>query len=484
MTSNPSITPVGASFAVIASGLTKRFGRVTAVDDVSLAIPAGGVFGLLGPNGSGKTTMLAMLAGFIRPTAGAITLLSGRGAADGQRVALSGVGALIERPIFWPYLSCRDNLKCLQGVYESTGGNAEIDDLLGEVGLGGDAARRKFRACSTGMKQRLGIAATLLGNPSLLILDEPTNGLDPAGIVEVREMIRRLANNGERTVILASHLLNEVEQVCDQVGVMARGRLLTPARWTAWARPPPVDWPSCAPPTTAAPPPCWAMPAGVSRLNRTTAWKSRLRGPGMGNQPRFGQRRRLCSRTALPERLAGGRIHGSYRRAGAGRPVTTAAVIAIGNGLRWEWFRLCRRAALWVILGLVAVAVGGVLAINRSGAKMRFPTACPYRPTDFRCWSSRYCPGSPLLGIILAAIVFGGRLRLGNPASAAGPGPGPAGRPRWSRLILPSVILAAVWIAAGYWPRWLADRRRLPGVNVLSSCRRFPPVGGRLPAGF
>ena len=226
MTSNPSITPVGAPFAVIASGLTKRFGRVTAVDDVSLAIPAGGVFGLLGPNGSGKTTMLAMLAGFIRPTAGAITLLSGRGAADGQRVALSGVGALIERPIFWPYLSCRDNLKCLQGVYESTGGNAEIDDLLGEVGLGGDAARRKFRACSTGMKQRLGIAATLLGNPSLLILDEPTNGLDPAGIVEVREMIRRLANNGERTVILASHLLNEVEQVCDQVAVLARGRLL------------------------------------------------------------------------------------------------------------------------------------------------------------------------------------------------------------------------------------------------------------------
>ncbi len=225
MTSNPPGTPAGVPFAVIASGLTKRFGRVTAVDDISLGIPAGGVFGLLGPNGSGKTTMLSMLAGFIRPTAGAITLL-GRSGADGQRAALSGVGALIERPIFWPYLSCRDNLKCLQGVYESGGGDAEIDDLLGEVGLDGDVARRKFRACSTGMKQRLGIAATLLGNPSLLILDEPTNGLDPTGIVEVRELIRRLADTGERTVILASHLLNEVEQVCDQVGVLARGRLL------------------------------------------------------------------------------------------------------------------------------------------------------------------------------------------------------------------------------------------------------------------
>ena len=222
---NSSVHRNGDEFAVIVSGLTKRFGRVTAVDDVSLAIPAGGVFGLLGPNGSGKTTMLSMLAGYINPTAGSITLLDQSGA-DGQRAALSDVGALIERPIFWPYLSCRDNLKCLQGIYASRGGHAEIDDLLATVGLDGDASRRKFRACSTGMKQRLGIAATLLGDPSLLILDEPTNGLDPAGIVEVREMIRNLSNDGQRTVILASHLLGEVEQVCDRVGVLARGRLL------------------------------------------------------------------------------------------------------------------------------------------------------------------------------------------------------------------------------------------------------------------
>ena len=211
--------------AVSVSGLTKRFGRVMAVDGVSLDIPSGGVFGLLGPNGSGKTTLLSMLSGFIRPTDGTVTLFGHDGPA-GQAQALGKVGALIERPIFWPYLSCRDNLKCLQGVYGSDGGDAEIADLLDAVNLAGDAARRKFRACSTGMKQRLGIAATLLGDPSLLILDEPTNGLDPVGIVEVRDLIHDLAANGRRTVILASHLLNEVEQVCDQVAVLQRGKLL------------------------------------------------------------------------------------------------------------------------------------------------------------------------------------------------------------------------------------------------------------------
>ena len=217
--------------AVTVSGLSKQFGRVRAVDDVTLSIPTGGVYGLLGPNGSGKTTLLSMLTGFLRPNAGTINLL-GETDPAGQRAALRRVGALIERPTFWPYLSCRDNLRCLQGIYASQGGDDEIEALLAEVNLDGDAARRKFRACSTGMKQRLGIAATLLGNPSLLILDEPTNGLDPVGIVEMRELIRRLArldssNSAEpRTIILASHLLYEVEQVCDQVGVMAKGKLL------------------------------------------------------------------------------------------------------------------------------------------------------------------------------------------------------------------------------------------------------------------
>ena len=215
--------------AVSLSGLSKSFGRVQAVDAVTLDIPAGGVYGLLGPNGSGKTTLLSMLAGFLRPTAGELVLLGQSGPA-GHRAALHNVGALIERPTFWPYLSCRDNLRCLQGSYAAgddfdLGDGSAPDDLLAAVGLDA-AAGRKFGACSTGMKQRLGIAAALLGNPALLILDEPTNGLDPAGIVEIRELIRSLASGGERTVILASHLLNEVEQVCDRVGVMAHGRLL------------------------------------------------------------------------------------------------------------------------------------------------------------------------------------------------------------------------------------------------------------------
>ena len=225
MTDAVSASSQGAVPAVSVSGLTKRFGRVTAVDDVSLDIPSGGVFGLLGPNGSGKTTLLSMLSGFIRPTDGTVSLFGHDGPA-GQAQALDNVGTLIERPIFWPYLSCRDNLKCLQGIYESDGGDGEVEDLLDAVNLGGEAARRRFRACSTGMKQRLGIAATLLGDPSLLILDEPTNGLDPVGIVEVRDLIRDLAVNGRRTVILASHLLNEVEQVCDQVAILRRGKLL------------------------------------------------------------------------------------------------------------------------------------------------------------------------------------------------------------------------------------------------------------------
>ena len=227
--SNPTTESRAPSVEV--RGLSKHFRRVRAVDNVSLSIPSGGVYGLLGPNGSGKTTLLSMLAGFLQPTAGEMTLLGESGSA-GLSHARMHLGALIERPIFWPYLSCRNNLKCLQGIYDSGTGDTEIDRLLQLVGLDGGAAERKFRACSTGMKQRLGIAATLLGDPALLILDEPTNGLDPAGIIEVRELIRALAAEDEtgpgrpRTVILASHLLNEVEQVCDHVGVMARGKLL------------------------------------------------------------------------------------------------------------------------------------------------------------------------------------------------------------------------------------------------------------------
>ena len=219
------VNNVAATPAVTFAELTKRFGRVLAVDALNLEVPAGVVYGLLGPNGSGKTTLLSMLAGFLRPASGELTLL-GRSGEAGLRQSRAEVGLLIDRPLFWPYLSCRDNLRCLQGIYGSAGGAGEIDRLLANVGLTDASQYRKFRACSTGMKARLGIAGALLGDPSMLILDEPTNGLDPTGIVEVREIIRNLAEGGRRTIILASHLLHEVEQVCDQVGVMSRGRLL------------------------------------------------------------------------------------------------------------------------------------------------------------------------------------------------------------------------------------------------------------------
>ena len=255
MTMTITTTAAAAPNAVSVSGLTKRFGRITAVDGITLDIPAGGVYGLLGPNGSGKTTFLSLQAGFLRPTAGRIALLGQTGPA-GHRSALRQTGALIERPTFWPHLTCRDNLRCLQGLYPLSGGqdyaadrrniistgadrNADraaaagrnshraiVETLLETVGMAGPFADRKFAACSTGMKQRLGIAAALLGDPTLIILDEPTNGLDPAGIVEIRALVRSLASDRRRTIILASHLLNEVEQVCDSVGVMARGRLL------------------------------------------------------------------------------------------------------------------------------------------------------------------------------------------------------------------------------------------------------------------
>ena len=204
-------------------GLTKRYGRVMAVDGLSLNVPRGRIFGLLGPNGSGKTTLMSMLLGLVRPTAGSFTLFdqaSERGGLDRQ---LHRIGALIETPSFYPYMSGRNNLAYFQGI-SGRGDPAELDSLLDQVGLSGRGGD-KFQTYSLGMKQRLGLAYTLLGDPELLVLDEPTNGMDPAGMAEVRELIRSLSGEN-RTVILSSHLLNEVEQVCDSVGILSHGRLI------------------------------------------------------------------------------------------------------------------------------------------------------------------------------------------------------------------------------------------------------------------
>lgn len=200
--------------------LTKRYGAtITAVDRVSLTIQRGEVYGLLGPNGAGKTTTLRMLLGLIRPTSGSARVL---GAAPGAAEGLARVGSLVESPAFYPYLSGHDNLRVIAGYTGAT--EARIAVSLARVELTA-RARDPYRTYSLGMKQRLGVAAALLKDPDLLILDEPTNGLDPRGIAEMRTLIRALGRD-ERAVLLSSHLLSEVEQICDRVGVIQHGRLV------------------------------------------------------------------------------------------------------------------------------------------------------------------------------------------------------------------------------------------------------------------
>ncbi|HEX5505854.1 MAG TPA: ABC transporter ATP-binding protein [Thermomicrobiales bacterium] len=204
------------------AGLTKRYGARTVVDGLDLAVRRGEVFGFLGPNGAGKTTAISMMLGLVRPAAGRIEIL-GHDTAHGFQEALAHVGAIVETPTFYPYLSGLDNLRVLAlargGVPE--GRRAEVLALVGLKGR----ERDRFGTYSLGMKQRLGIAGALLHEPDLLILDEPSNGLDPAGIVEIRNLILQLAAQGQ-TIILCSHLLAEVRQVCDRVAILAQGQVV------------------------------------------------------------------------------------------------------------------------------------------------------------------------------------------------------------------------------------------------------------------
>jgi ABC-2 type transport system ATP-binding protein len=200
--------------------LSKRYGeRILAVDDLALRVRRGEVYGFLGPNGAGKTTTLRMLLGLVRPTSGTALVL---GARPGSPQSLAHVGALIETPAFYPFLSGRDNLRVL-ARYSGTP-ETRIAPVLEEVGLAARGSDR-FGTYSLGMKQRLGIAAALLKDPELLILDEPTNGMDPAGMAEMRTFIRDLGRD-RRTVLLSSHLMAEVEQIADRVGVISGGKLV------------------------------------------------------------------------------------------------------------------------------------------------------------------------------------------------------------------------------------------------------------------
>jgi len=199
--------------------ITKRYGNRTAVDGVTLAVRRGEVYGFLGPNGAGKTTTLRMVLGLVRPTSGGASVL---GAAPGSPAALRRTGALVEGPGFYPYLSGRTNLR-IMARYRGLPDRA-ADEALARVELA-DRGGDRFRGYSLGMKQRLGVAAALLGEPDLLVLDEPTNGLDPAGMAAMRRLVVDLAAGGQ-TVLLSSHLLAEVQQICDRVGVIAGGTLI------------------------------------------------------------------------------------------------------------------------------------------------------------------------------------------------------------------------------------------------------------------
>jgi ABC-2 type transport system ATP-binding protein len=213
--------------AISTSGLSMRFrsGQL-AVDGIGLSVPPGSVYGFLGPNGSGKTTTIRMLLGLVHPTAGSFRML-GADSRDGLDAVLPRVGALVEGPAFYPFLSGRQNLARCDAADPSADlatGSARIDRALDQVGLLA-AADKRYRAYSLGMKQRLGIAAGLLRPRDLMVLDEPTNGLDPQGTREIRSLVKQIAADGT-TVFVSSHLLAEVDQICSHVGVMSTGRLV------------------------------------------------------------------------------------------------------------------------------------------------------------------------------------------------------------------------------------------------------------------
>lgn len=217
-----------STLAIETFDLSRHFGMRRAVHEINLAVPEGATFGFLGPNGAGKTTTIRMLLGLLRPTSGSGRIL-GHDIVRERAAILPQVGAIVEAPAFYPYLSGQDNLRVLM----QTAGNLDrrrIDEVLALVDLSQRASERVKRY-SLGMKQRLAIAAALLNHPRVLFLDEPTNGLDPAGTVEMRELIRRLARAGH-TIFLTSHLLHEVEQVCTDVVIINKGRVVTQGRIT------------------------------------------------------------------------------------------------------------------------------------------------------------------------------------------------------------------------------------------------------------
>ena len=220
------VPPAADGFALRTQGLVKSYGARPALQGLDLAVPRGVVYGFLGPNGAGKTTLMRLLVGLIKPNAGRIEIL-GQPYTWRQRTRLHQVGSLVESPTFYDYLSGRDNLRVLAASGARVPAS-RVDEVLALVGLA-ERGRDKAGRYSLGMKQRLGIAAALLSDPQLLLLDEPANGLDPGGIVAMRETLRHLTRQG-KTVFVSSHILPEVQQLADVVGIVNGGRLIREGR--------------------------------------------------------------------------------------------------------------------------------------------------------------------------------------------------------------------------------------------------------------
>jgi ABC-2 type transport system ATP-binding protein len=209
-------------YVVKTNKLTKRFGKEYAVSDVEMKIPKGEIYGFLGPNGAGKTTTIRMLLGLMKPTSGTIEIFQKN--LQKERISiLSKVGSLVENPSYYPHLTAYENLEALRKILGVP--KERILDVLEIVRLT-EAANKKVKGYSFGMKQRLGIAAALLNNPELLILDEPTNGLDPSGIIEIRNLIKRLPSEFGMTVLISSHLLAEIDQMATTVGILTKGKMI------------------------------------------------------------------------------------------------------------------------------------------------------------------------------------------------------------------------------------------------------------------
>ncbi len=207
---------------VATDGLTKAYGETEVVSALNLMVPCGSVYGFLGPNGAGKTTTMKMLLGLVHPSAGSATVLGKRVSTKSRVQVNARVGSLIESPSCYPHLTARENLEVVRRLRGLE--RAHIDEALATVRLERTGSK-PVRAFSLGMKQRLGLAAALMGNPELLLLDEPTNGLDPAGIQEIRELIRSLPEERGCTVLVSSHLLSEIDQMSDHVGIISHGRM-------------------------------------------------------------------------------------------------------------------------------------------------------------------------------------------------------------------------------------------------------------------